>query len=257
MAVKTGKIESDYLHEVSAVILAAGKGTRMKSDIPKVLHEINGKPMISYVLKVAGKLMCNPIAVIVGYQEEKIRDYLTGKKVIFVSQKEQLGTGHAVLQSENALKQSENDVLILYGDMPLLSVQTLKEFIDDHMVSGSMLSILTTKAKDPTGYGRIVRDEDLKILKIVEEKDASDEEKTIAEINSGIYCVNKNFLFSTLRRLKPENKQGEYYLTDIVARAVGKGIEVNSFYAGDEREVIGVNTVDDLKKVEEIMSHAG
>ena len=257
MAVKTGKIESDYLHEVSAVILAAGKGTRMKSDIPKVLHEINGKPMISYVLKVAGKLMCNPIAVIVGYQEEKIRDYLTGKKVIFVSQKEQLGTGHAVLQSENALKKSENDVLILYGDMPLLSVQTLKEFIDDHMVSGSMLSILTTRAKDPASYGRIVRDEDLKILKIVEEKDASEEEKNIDEINSGIYCVNKNFLFSTLRRLKPENKQGEYYLTDIVAKAVEKGIEVNSFYAGDEREVIGVNTVEDLKKVEEIMSHAG
>ena len=257
MAGRIEKMESDYLYQVSAVILAAGKGTRMKSDIPKVLHEIKGKPMISYVLKVAGSLMCNPIAVIVGYQEERIRDYLKGKKVIFVSQKEQLGTGHAVLQSENALKNSENDVLILYGDMPLLKVQTLKEFIGDHMISGSMLSILTTRANDPTSYGRVVRGEDFKILKIVEEKDASEEEKNIAEINSGIYCVNKNFLFSTLRRLKPENKQGEYYLTDIVAKAVEKGIEVNSFHVGDEREVIGVNTVDDLKKVEEIMSHAG
>jgi len=248
-------IDGDYLHEISAVILAAGKGTRMKSDIPKVLHQIHGKPMISYVIKVVENLRCNPVVVIVGFQEEKVRETLKGKKIIFVTQKEQLGTGHAVLQAESALKNFRSDILILYGDMPLLKLQTLRDFIDDHMTVNAELSILTTITDNPANYGRVVRDEDFRILKVVEEKDASEEEKNIKEINTGIYCVNKNFLFTALRRLKPENKQGEYYLTDIVAKAVERGIEVNSFKVEDEREFIGINTIDELRKVEEIMSY--
>src|SRR3989337_3932068 len=127
------ELNGGYSYQVSTVVLAAGKGTRMKSDIPKVLHEVLKKPIIHYVIKTVESLRCSPVAVVVGFQEKKVREALNGKKVSFVSQKEQLGTGHAVLQTENVLKNSENDVLILYGDMPLLKPKTLKEFIDDHI----------------------------------------------------------------------------------------------------------------------------
>ena len=255
MAGKKSELNGGYSYQVSAVILAAGKGTRMKSDIPKVLHQVCGKPIINYVIRTVENLRCNPAVIVVGYQEEKVREVLNGKKVIFISQKEQLGTGHAVLQTENALKNYENDVLILCGDMPLVKPQTLKEFIDDHVDTESTLSIITTNTENPSNYGRVVRDDDFRIIKIVEEKDASEEEKSIKEINTGIYCVNRNFLFSTLRRLKPENRQNEYYLTDIIAKAVEKGIDVNSFRVNDEREFMGINTIDDLKDVEELMIH--
>lgn len=255
MAGIKSELNGGYSYQVSAVILAAGKGTRMKSDIPKVLHQIRGKPMIHYVVKTVESLRCASVVVVVGFQEEKVREVLNGKKVNFVLQKEQLGTGHAVLQTEDAVKNSENDVLVLYGDMPLVKPQTLKEFIDDHISTDSKLSVITTNMENPSNYGRVVRDDDFRIMKIVEEKDASEEEKNIKEINTGIYCVNKNFLFSTLRRLKPENRQGEYYLTDIIAKAVEKGIEVNSFRVNDEREFMGINTIDDLKMVEELILH--
>ena len=256
MAGIKNELNGGYSYQVSTVVLAAGKGTRMKSDIPKVLHEVLKRPMIHYVIKTVESLRCSPVVVVVGFQEEKVREALNGKKVSFVTQKEQLGTGHAVLQAENVLKNSENDVLILYGDMPLVKPQTLKEFIDDHKSTESKLSIITTNMENPSNYGRVVRDDDFSIIKIVEEKDASEEEKEISEINTGIYCVDKHFLFSTLRRLKPEIRQKEYYLTDIIAKAVDKGIEVNSFRVNDEKEFTGINTVDDLKMVEELMIHA-
>ena len=251
------KVEDNYMHRISAVILAAGKGTRMKSDMAKVLHQVHGKPLITYVVKVAESLGCNPIAVVVGFQEDKVREVLRGRKIIFVSQKEQLGTGHAVLQTENALTGSDNDVLILYGDMPLMRLQTLKEFIDDHMVADSELSIITTNAENPFGYGRVVRDEEFNVIKIVEENDSTEEVKRIKEINTGIYCVNKNILFSALHRLKPENKQGEYYLTDIVEIAIEREVKINTFRVENQKEFIGVNTADDLKLIEEVMSHTG
>lgn len=234
--------------EISALILAAGKGTRMKSDIAKVLHPIGGKPMLAYVIDVSRSLGINKIAVIIGYQGESVRDNFPDQEITFVEQREQLGTGHAVLQAKDVFRYYKGTILILCGDVPLLRSSTLKDFIECHIQSRSTITILTTILSNPTGYGRIVRHGiDGMVSSIVEEKDALPEQKEIREINTGIYCVNSEFLFEAVGQIGNNNIQKEYYLTDIIEIACKKGLKVMSFIARDYFEVMGINTPEDLK----------
>jgi len=233
---------------VIAVILAAGKGTRMKSDQAKVLHEIFFSPMIHHVLDAVLGLDLAKTVVVTGHQRQRVEEALAGYPVAFAEQKEQLGTGHAVLAAQGEIASSGTTVLILCGDTPLIRSQTLQQFIDGHRQSGAILSVMTTILDDPTNYGRIVTGEDGQILSIVEEKDANDEVRAIREVNAGIYCVDGRFLLSALKRVGTDNKQGEVYLTDIVAIAKGDGCQVGRFVCGDADEVLGVNSRIELAR---------
>src|SRR6266850_7374267 len=180
--------------KLAVVILAAGKGTRMNNpEIAKVMFDVNGKPMVEYVIELAVKLQAQPILVVVGWQKQAVIDYLTEHtpSVEFIEQNQQLGTGHAVLQTEEALKEFEGDVLVLSGDVPLLTEKTAKALVGYHRTSGAVATILTAELDDPSGYGRIVRNEDSTVKKIVEHKDASKKELSIKEINSGIYVFDR------------------------------------------------------------------
>jgi bifunctional UDP-N-acetylglucosamine pyrophosphorylase/glucosamine-1-phosphate N-acetyltransferase len=218
---------------LKVVILAAGKGTRMKSEKPKVLFEVAGKPMIDYVVDEAKKLNPEEIVVIVGNQSELVRAHLKDKGVVFVEQTEQKGTGHALMCARDKIEGKEQNILVLCGDMPLVKHETLVKFIDS--AKGSKVSFISVKVQNPTGYGRVIRGADKKVLKIVEEKDSNDNEKKVNEINTGVYLVNSKILLERLSMLTNENAQGEYYLTDIVK----SGADV--YMADDEQEFIGIN----------------
>ena len=223
--------------KIAAVVLAAGKGTRMKSERAKVLHQMAGRPMAFFPIRAALALDASPIVVVVGYQAENVKEELgrqfAGAPIRFALQAEQLGTGHAVLCAQEALRGFEGSVLILAADVPLLRTQTLQRLVDARR--GLDLALLACRASDPKGYGRIVRRPDGTVAKIVEEKDASPEERKIAEVNASVYLADAKFLFSALRGLGRSNAQGEYYLTDIVAR--GRAVAVEA----EETEVAGVN----------------
>jgi len=226
----------------AAVILAAGKGTRMKSDLVKVMHSLGGHPMIDYPVEAAREAGASRIVIVTGHQSDKVREYFSGRdEIAFVLQEEQLGTGHAVACASQALAGFIGRILILCGDVPLLKQQTLQEMLARHQTSGAVLTVLTAQMDNPYGYGRVVKREDGNILRIVEEKDASDAEREIREINSGIYCVESGFLFDTISRLTNDNAQGEYYLTDIVKMAVQAGNSCISWPVADPDEVMGVN----------------
>lgn len=238
----------------SAVILAAGKGVRMKSDLPKVFHKILGKPMLSYVLDAVEDYGFDGVYLIVGHMSDMIRDYYKNEDVIFVEQKERLGTGHAVMQVEPHLKDVDGISVVLAGDMPLISSQTIDELVEFHKKMGAKVTVLTAKAEDPFGYGRIIRDGSGQIVKIVEEKDATGEEKKINEINTGIYCFDNKVLFDALKEVKAENAQREYYLTDTIKILRGKGLPVFVHLCDRPAEARGVNTQEELKAVEKIIS---
>jgi len=231
------------------IILAAGKGVRMKSDLPKVLHKVKDMPMIQLVVITAKESGSEETYVVVGYQEEKIRDLLKDE-VIFVLQKEQLGTGHAVQQTFSNLQSYKGDVLVLSGDVPNITVKTIQNLVSFHQDSGSKATVLSAKIEYPTGYGRIVRDKDNNLEKIVEEKDASDKEKKIDEINSGTYLFGWNALFSALNQVNNDNKQKEYYLTDTLQIIKKNGGRVSVVVANNSHEVMGVNTKQELKDIE-------
>jgi bifunctional UDP-N-acetylglucosamine pyrophosphorylase/glucosamine-1-phosphate N-acetyltransferase len=240
--------------DLATIILAAGKGTRMKSDLVKVLHPLLGVPMLSYPIDLSlNCINAGKTIVVVGYQGERIRSHFTDDRLTFVDQGDPLGTGHAVLCAEKDLKGFKGTVLILYGDVPLLKADTLRRFIDVHTSNDGAITVVTTVLEDPSGYGRIVRADEGWVQRIVEDKDASPDEVSIKEINTGIYCVESRFLFEALRQVRQDNVQGEYYLTDIAAMADGKKRKVYAFVAENSAEVVGINTRVDLAKAGEIL----
>jgi UDP-N-acetylglucosamine diphosphorylase/glucosamine-1-phosphate N-acetyltransferase len=233
----------------SAIILAAGKGTRMKSDLVKVLHTLCGKPMLSYSVDVARAAGVEKIVIIIGHQGNLIREAFQSQGLIFVEQREQLGTGHAVLQARDIFCDYEGTILILCGDVPLLQFSTVEDLLKHHVAGEAVITVLTTILGDPTGYGRIVKGrKDDEVIKIVEEKDATPDEKKIREINTGIYCVNGRFLFNAVAEIRNDNAQKEYYLTDMIEIACQKGFKVITLIATNSVEVMGINTLEDLER---------
>ncbi|MCC5795999.1 MAG: bifunctional UDP-N-acetylglucosamine diphosphorylase/glucosamine-1-phosphate N-acetyltransferase GlmU [Methylophaga sp.] len=223
---------------LAIIILAAGKGTRMKSAKPKVMHTLAGKPLLQHVIDTAKQLNPANLAVVCGNGGDEVVPYVQKQGINTVMQLEQKGTGHAVEQAKASFANSKQ-VLVLYGDVPMISTETLQELID--CGEQNSLKVLTAVLDDPTGYGRIVRDHDDNMLCITEEKDADDETRLINEINTGIMCIPTSWLREALSQLDNNNAQGEYYLTDLIAKAVAQGIEINSVTCDDEMEVAGVN----------------
>jgi bifunctional UDP-N-acetylglucosamine pyrophosphorylase/glucosamine-1-phosphate N-acetyltransferase len=233
--------------DTAAVILAAGKGTRMKSGKAKVLHELFFKPMLHHVLDSVAGSGIEQVAVIVGHQRQRVLDSLAAYSFTSVTQEEQLGTGHAVLCAESACS-SVGQVMILCGDTPLIRPETLEAMVTAHEQSGSVLTLMTTMLDDPFGYGRVISDADNHILEIVEQKDASAEQQEIKEINAGIYLVDAGFLFTSLKQVGTDNSQGEVYLTDVVAIAAEQGYKVNKFLHSPAIDVLGVNSRVELSQ---------
>lgn len=239
---------------LTTIILAAGKGTRMKSDLPKVLHRLGEKPMLYYPIEVARKLNSDSIIVVVGYQSHLIEENFSAPDLIFVNQGEPLGTGHAVFVARPYLKGENGHVLILCGDVPLLQPATVRAFIEFHEREGAVATVMTTLVSQPGSYGRVIKDEMGRVVKIVEAKDASSDELKVREINTGIYCVESPFLYSAVGEISNINAQGEYYLTDIMAIASASGQKTAAFVVEDAAEVMGINTREELKKAETILS---
>jgi len=231
------------------VILAAGQGTRMKSDLPKVLHEIDGRPMVAYVVETVRRAGIARAIAVVGYQAESVKRALATAGVEFVLQREQLGTGHAVLQCAAVLGAFAGTVVVLSGDVPGLRAETLRDFISHHQDCGASATVLTARVGDPTGYGRVVRGPDGALERIVEHKDADDGVRAIDEVNSGLYCFERAPLFEALGRTDRANAQNEYYLTDVIQKMRSRGLPVGAYCVGDEREVAGVNTLEELETI--------
>ncbi len=236
----------------TAVILAAGKGTRMKSDLPKVMHPLCGRPMINYVVDTAENAGADEIIVVIGHGGDAVREVLNGDRVTFAVQEEQLGTAHAVGVCREFISGKDRPVVILCGDAPLITASTITELAGRHGAEENAVTILTAHVDDPSGYGRVVKDGD-EILRIVEEKDASPEEKKIREINSGVYCVDGPYLLDALSAVGRENAQGEYYLTDIVRIGKESGKRIGWAETADADEIRGINSRKDLAAAEEIM----
>ena len=231
-----------------AVILAAGKGTRMKSDLAKVLHPIQGRPLLQFVLDACAPLKLDATVVVVGHQAEIVTELCTRNGADTVLQSEQLGTGHAVDQARPLLESQPGQVLVLCGDVPLLSTATIDALLRKTTETGAAATVLTAVARDATGYGRVVRDESGRVQAIVEQKDADPSQLSIREYNTGTWCFDNAMLWGLLDRLDTDNAQGEYYLTDVVELLVRDGALVEALVCGDEREVQGINTIDDLER---------
>ena len=230
------------MSETAAVILAAGKGTRMKSDLAKVMHKLGERPMIAWPVAAARAAGAGRIAVVVGHQADAVRDYFAGANdLAFALQAEQLGTGHAVACAGEQLAGFSGNVLILCGDVPLIRPETIRAMLAAHSRREATVTVLTTHLADPYGYGRVLKREANRIVRIVEEKDATPQEREIDEINSGIYCVEAGFLFDAVSRLKNDNAQGEYYLTDIITLANEQNRSCYAFSVADPDEVMGIN----------------
>ncbi len=233
----------------AAVILAAGQGTRMKSDLPKVLHSIDDRPMVSFVVDSVRECSPDRTVVVIGYRADLVREALREDGVEFVLQEEQLGTGHAVMQCEEALSGIEGTVMVLNGDVPCLRADTLRAFAAFHAEQNAAGTVLTAVLPNASGYGRIVRAPDDSLLKIVEHKDSSPEELQIREVNAGLFCFEKRALFEALHGLDRDNAQTEYYLTDVIELMKADGLGVRAFRVEDEREVSGVNDVEELEAI--------
>jgi len=242
------------IDDLAIVILAAGKGTRMKSDLPKVLHPLNAKSMILYVVDCAVQVAGSNVVVVVGHQAEKVKNKVQDSfTVSFAHQKELMGTGDAVLTAMPKIGSSINKVLVLYGDVPLIKKETLLKFIDEHQANNYDLSILAANMDNPTGYGRIIADSNGQVRCIREEADATEDEKKIKEINTGIYCFDKLMLTAAINQIKPDNKQSEYYLTDVVEIARKCGSKIGVINLENYAEVMGINTPEELKKAEDFV----
>ncbi|NOY79305.1 MAG: NTP transferase domain-containing protein [Calditrichaeota bacterium] len=242
------------MEKLACVILAAGQGKRMnRKDIPKVLNTVLGKPMVQYVVELALNVGSEKVIVVIGHQGEKVKEALAQFPVEFVWQHEQLGTGHAVLQAAPLLRQFDGNTLVLYGDVPLLRAETIENLLETHRKTQADLTLLTTELDDSTGYGHIIRDKNGKIVAIVEDKDATPEQKAIKEINPGIYIFKTHWLLEFLPKLSNQNVQGEYYLTDMVDLFQKNGRRIETYTTPDSLEIMGVNTVEHLKFVERIL----
>jgi len=240
---------------LAAVILAAGQSTRMKSKTSKMLHPVCGRPIIRYVVDLVEALQAQQTIMVVGYQAEKIKKELSQRSIEFIIQKEQLGTAHAVSQTKEVLFHFSGTVLVLNGDVPLLTLEEIKKLIDLHHTSQAAATILSADIPTSFGYGRILRDESGYVLGIVEEKDASEEQKKIKEINTGSYCFESRFLYTTLDKVNNQNVKKEYYLTDLIALLRQQGKLVQALKVSDFRTALGINTRVDLADVNRIMRH--
>ena len=236
---------------MAVVILAAGLGTRMKSDRAKVLHEINGIPMIRYVVETANALEAREIIIVIGHQADRVQASLADHTQLrFAYQDQQLGTGHAVMCALSKISEQIEYVVVLCGDVPLLKPATVSHLMTDHFIDGRDVTVLAVEVQDPTGYGRIVMGSNQKVSGIVEEADVNETEKEIRIINAGIYCINRVFLQDALEKLRTNNTQGEYYLTDIVSIARDQARSVGIVLGNDLVEVAGVNNRSDLESVQ-------
>lgn len=234
--------------DYSAIILAAGKGTRMRSELPKCACKLLGKPMINYILEALREASIKDICVILGHKREILEDILKDS-VEYAYQAEQLGTGHAVICAKDYYAKQNGLILIFPGDMPLIKGSTIKELIDTHINNKNDLTVVSTIVNNPFGYGRIVK-ENNQVLRIVEEKEATEEEKKIKEINAALYCINANLLEDALSKINNNNNKGEYYLTDIV-EILAPNKKVDTFIIKDPLELTGINDPETLKQVEE------
>ena len=237
---------------LAAVILAAGKGTRMKSALPKVLHPICGVPMLQYPLQAARQAGFEQLQVVIGHQSEAVRETFSSAQVSWVEQTEQLGTGHALLCAAEALSDFSGTLLLLCGDVPLLRAETLQQLLAFHAQQQAAVTVLTAEMPNPTGYGRIIRNGE-QVLQIVEEKDASEQQRQVQEINTGTYLFDAAFVFAALKNLKTDNAQGEYYLTDVVAAAAAAGKKTRAICVSDPTEVMGINDRCQLAEAEALM----
>lgn len=236
--------------------MAAGLGTRMKSRRAKVLHELGGAPLIAYVVRAAQALEPRSIITILGHQAEEVERAVlaeVGELASFVIQERQRGTGDAVESARRVLEDSDSLVLVLSGDVPMIRVETLQKLIEHHNHNAAACSILSVRLENPTGYGRIIRDNNGAFRKIVEQRDATEDERQVREINSGIYCFEAKSLFDALRKVEPKNDQGEYYLTDVAEIILKSGGNVSVYLINDAREVSGVNTRAELAEFENLV----
>ncbi len=241
------------MRELCTVILAAGQGTRMRSKLPKVLHQVAGLPMIAYAVEACRAVQPKRTLVVVGFQAERVREALAGDAVEFVRQAEQRGTGHALLQAEEALSGFDGDLLVLSGDTPLLTPKTLEYLVRTHRAAGAQATVLTAEMSQPSGYGRVVRDGAGELLRIVEELEATPQERLIHEINTSIYCFAAAPLFEVLKAVGPSAVKGELYLPDVVALLRERGGLVQAHRAADPDEVQGVNTRAELAVVHRLL----
>ncbi|MBQ1449431.1 MAG: NTP transferase domain-containing protein [Eggerthellaceae bacterium] len=237
--------------KTAAIVLAAGAGTRMKSDKPKVAHEVLGKPLVNWVLDAAEEAGIERLVTVVGHKREQVIPLVEDRAEIVV-QEEQRGTAHAVLSCSDALADFEGSLLVLSGDCPLITSETMKALIDMRESNDAAVVVLTMEMADPTGYGRIIREADGSVARIVEQKDASPEEAAVTECNSGFYCFDAKALFEALGQVGSDNAQGEFYLTDVLEISRNAGRAVLALPAKDPNECLGINTREQLAAVEEI-----
>lgn len=235
---------------VMAVILAAGKGTRMRSDLPKVLHRMMGAPLLEYILDNVAAAGCRPVVAVVGHRRDLVEAKFRGLEVTWANQAEQKGTGHAASVGLDAVKDFDGDVLILNGDLPLLEIETLKGIVAQHQKAGAQATILTCEMEQPYGYGRVLRDQKTGAFRgICEEKDADERTRAIREANVGTYVFQSRIFREAYRRTRPENRQGEYYLTDVVVEAAKSGGRVETFPVADGPQIAQINSRRDLAEV--------
>jgi len=239
------------MSKLSSVILAAGQGTRMKSEVPKALHSLAGKPMVQYAVEMAAQLISEKPLLVVGHGADQVRRAI-GDQVIYVEQREQLGTGHALLQARPLLEGRSETVLVCCADMPFLSTGTVRRLLELHEEEKGPITMLAVEADDPKGFGRILRDEAGQVVGIVEEAVATDAQKAIRELNCGVYCFDSDWLWPHLAQL-PLSPKDEYYLTDLVAMAVAEGEVVEALKISDVTEVLGINDRSHLAQAEALM----
>lgn len=241
------------MKNLGVILLAAGLGKRMKSTLPKVLHCLGGKPLLSYPLRTAKSLNPKKIAIVVGHGADAVRQVCDDNEVAWIFQERQLGTGHAVDCTKGIYQGFPGDLLILSGDVPLVSQQSLLELLRHHRKQKATVTLLTASLEEPFGYGRILRNEKEELTGIIEERDAAEPEKKIKEVNAGVYAVCPRFLFSSLEELTNHNEQGEYYLPDIVGLALKRGENVQTVQVEDAREILGINTREELAMMEKTL----
>ncbi len=239
------------MQDMVAIVLAAGKGTRMKSNLPKVMHRAGGKTLVQHVIDSVKSAGIFQVVVVIGCGAELVKTSL-GDTYRYVVQTDQLGTGHAVQQAGPVIAAEEATVLVLCGDMPLISANSLTKLMQRHRENNAAATVLTAYFADPTGYGRILRDAQGRLERIVEEKDASPEVKRLKEVNTGTYCFNRDELFSALEEIEPNNVQGEYYLTDVLTIMLNKGLTVEIVDEAEAQEALGINSRQQLAEAEQI-----
>lgn len=237
--------------KTAAIVLAAGAGTRMKSEKPKVAHEVLGKPLVNWVVDAAEEAGVSTIVAVVGHKREQVIPLVQDKARIVV-QAEQRGTADAVLSCANALAGFDGSVLVLSGDCPLISAETMRALADLREREDAAVVVLTMRPEDPFGYGRIIRDADGRVERIVEQKDATPEEAAVGECNSGFYCFDAKALFDALGQVGSDNAQGEFYLTDVLEISRNAGRAVLALEAADVTECLGINTPEQLAEIERI-----